>query len=116
FVTRVGEGPLEGELPREEVERRGWVEYGTVTGRGRRAAPFDFNLARKAVMLNGATQIGITKLDVVFPECKGAREMYALSSAALRFVEKIESETKLPVTIIGTGPAAEDTIDRRQSP
>jgi adenylosuccinate synthase len=55
YVTRVGAGPLEGELTLEEAVRRGWVEYGTVTGRPRRVAPFNIELARRAVMLNSAT-------------------------------------------------------------
>src|SRR5260370_29983885 len=37
YVTRVGEGPLEGQLDRADVVKRGWMEYGTVTGRERRA-------------------------------------------------------------------------------
>src|SRR5207302_365411 len=49
YVTRVGEGPLENQLSRDEVLRRGWMEYGTGTGRERRAAPFAFYLARSAV-------------------------------------------------------------------
>ena len=61
-MTRVGTGPMPGELGAEETEKKGWAEFGTVTGRPRRAAEFDFNLARRAVMLNSATQIAITKL------------------------------------------------------
>lgn len=113
FVTRVGEGPLKGELPGEEAERRGWTEYGTVTGRPRRAAPFDYDLARRAVMLNGATQIALTKLDVAFPECKEARDFTTLPEEARELVAKVEAETGIPITIISTGPSAEDTIDRR---
>jgi adenylosuccinate synthase len=41
YVTRVGEGPLENEISFEEAKKRGWDEYGTVTGRQRRAAPFN---------------------------------------------------------------------------
>ena len=33
FITRVGTGELPGELSVEEVEKRGWPEYGAVTGR-----------------------------------------------------------------------------------
>ena len=69
YVTRVGTGPLENELSLEDAEKKGWSEFGTVTGRQRRAADFDFDLARRAIMLNGATQIAITKLDVIFPDC-----------------------------------------------
>jgi adenylosuccinate synthase len=115
YVTRVGEGPLEGQLERDEVARRGWTEFGTVTGRERRAAPFDFKLAKRAVQLNGATQIALTKLDVLFPGTKGARRMDDLDREAREFVSRIEQETGIPVTLIGTGPGEEDIIDRRRN-
>ncbi len=113
YVTRVGEGPLEGQLPREEVLKHGWLEYGTVTRRERRAAPFNFELARKAVLLNGATKAAITKMDVVFPESRGVRVFEELSNRGKEFVRKVEEKVKVPVALIGTGPAAEDVIDRR---
>ncbi len=113
YVTRVGEGPLEGQLEREEVIRRGWMEHGTVTGRERRAAPFNFDLARRAVQLNGCTQIALTKLDVLFPRCKGARDFESLPTDARDFIVKIERETGVPITLIGTGPEEEDLIDIR---
>jgi len=113
YVTRIGEGPLEGQLPREEVLERGWMEYGTVTRRERRAAPFDFKLARRAAILNGATQLAITKLDVAFPECKEARNFDELPNNVRDFVRKVAVETKVPVTLLGTGPSAEDIVDRR---
>jgi len=45
FVTRVGEGPLKNEISPEKASANGWQEVGTVTGRQRRAAEFDFDLA-----------------------------------------------------------------------
>src|SRR5881628_135947 len=113
YVTRVGEGPLEGQLDRDEVARRGWTEFGTVTGRERRAAPFDFKLAKRAVQLNGATQIALTKLDVLFPSAKGARDFTDLPKEGRDFLSKIEQETGVKVTLIGTGPNEEDLIDLR---
>ncbi|MDH3313102.1 MAG: adenylosuccinate synthetase [Nitrosopumilus sp.] len=113
YVTRVGTGPLEKELSLEEAEKRGWSEFGTVTGRQRRAADFDFDLARRAIMLNGATQISITKLDVLFSDCAGKTSFDELSNAAKLFIKNIETELNTPVTIIGTGPAVNDVIDRR---
>lgn len=113
YVTRVGEGPLDGQLDRDEAVKRGWMEYGTVTGRERRAAPFDFKLAKRAVELNGATQIALTKLDILFPGAKGIREFEQLPSDAKRFVLKIEHETGVPVSLIGTGPDERDIIDLR---
>ncbi len=114
FVTRVGAGPLDGELSSEETRRRGWQEFGTVTGRERRAAPFNFELAKRAVRLNGATQAAITKLDVTFPESKGAKSYDELPKDAKAFVEKVEKETSVPVSLIGTGPSAGEVIDRRE--
>jgi len=113
YVTRVGGGPLEGEISKEEAKRRGWYEVATVTGRERRAAPFNFKLAKRAIMLNSATQIALTKLDVLFPEARGIKEYEKLPTQAKEFVEKIESELKLPVTLIGTGPDCKEIIDRR---
>jgi adenylosuccinate synthase len=115
YVTRVGEGPLEGQLEREEVIRRGWMERGTVTGRERRAAPFDFELAKRAVQLNGATQIALTKIDVLYPKCKGIRDLDQLPREARDFISEIERKTEVPVTLIGTGPECEDMIDVRNA-
>jgi len=115
YVTRVGEGPLEGQLDREEVLRRGWMEHGTVTGRERRAAPFDFKLAQRAVQLNGATQIALTKLDVLYPKAKEVQDYANLPKDARDFVSAIERRTRVPVTLIGTGPEEKDIIDKRLS-
>ncbi|UCC27671.1 MAG: adenylosuccinate synthetase [Candidatus Bathyarchaeota archaeon] len=113
YTTRVGGGFLPNELSEEEATERGWLEVATVTGRKRRAAPFSYELARRAVMLNGATQLAITKIDVSFPECKGLRSYGELSREARKFVEKVEKETKVPVTLVGTGPDAWEIVDRR---
>jgi len=112
YVTRVGEGPLEGQLSEEEARRRGWQEFGTVTRRPRRAAPFNFDLAAKAVRLNGATQAAVTKIDVVFPDAVGTKRFEDLPSAAREFVAQVEKAIGIPVTLIGTGPSSEDLIDR----
>ena len=114
YVTRVGTGPLAKELTLEEAENKGWSEFGTVTGRQRRAADFDFDLARRAIMLNSATQISITKLDVIFPECAGKTSFDELSKDAQLFIKNIENKLNTPVTIIGTGPAINEIIDRRK--
>jgi adenylosuccinate synthase len=113
YVTRVGTGPLDNELSIEDAEKKGWSEFGTVTGRQRRAADFDFDLARRAIMLNGATQISITKLDILFSECAGKTSYDELSDDAKAFIKNIETELNTPVTIIGTGPGVYDVVDRR---
>ncbi len=114
FTTRVGAGPLQGEISPEEAEKRGWSEIGTVTGRARRAAPFNFDLAKRAVMLNSATQAAVTKIDVLFPECKGMKSYDELSQGAKAFIEKVEKAINIPVTLIGTGPGALEMVDRRK--
>jgi adenylosuccinate synthase len=114
FVTRVGTGPLPGEISKEEAIKRGWFETAAGTGRDRRSAPFNFELARKATIVNGATHLAVTKLDSVFPECRGMRTYNQLRAEAKQFIERIERETKAPVSLIGTGPDAQELIDRRE--
>jgi adenylosuccinate synthase len=113
YVTRVGGGPLQNELSEEEAKRRGWLEFGSVTGRQRRASPFDMDLAKKAIRLNSATQLAVTKMDVLYPGCAGVREYGKLPAEAKKFIENIEGETGLKVILIGTGPELYDVVDRR---
>jgi adenylosuccinate synthase len=113
YVTRVGSGPLEGELEQGETTSRGWTEFGSVTGRLRRASPFNFELAKRSAMLNSATEIALTKLDVVFPSDAGKREYSKLSDDAKKFLGKIEEELGLKIVLIGTGQEVGEMIDLR---
>jgi adenylosuccinate synthase len=65
-------------------------------------------------MLNGATQIALTKLDCVYPESKGVKTFDALPTEAKQFVKETEKQTGAPVALIGNGPEALDIIDRRK--
>jgi len=114
YWTRVGAGELPGELPPEEAAKRGWIEYGTVTGRPRRVAPFNVEWAKRAIMLNSPTQIAITKLDALFPDAKGKRRWEDLPVEARKWIEDLENQLKVPITLIGTGEEAEDMVDRRR--
>ncbi len=113
YVTRVGVGSLENEISKEEAKKRGWFEVATVTRRERRAAPFNFELAKKAISLNSATHLAITKLDVMFPECAHVHVYDKLSDNAKHFIEQVEKNTGLQVALIGTGEDVYDTIDMR---
>ena len=113
YLTRVGTGPMPGELTSEETSKKGWEEFGTVTGRLRRAAEFDFDLARRAIMLSSANQISITKLDVRFPNCSGVTSYDELEEDAKSFIKNIEQKLGVRVTLIGTGPKINDVIDLR---
>jgi len=115
YVTRVGRGPLKDEITSDAAKAKGWLEYGSVTGRQRRASPFDPALAKKAIRLNGATQVAITKLDIIFPNSAGVREFSKLPREAQTFIEDVEGETGLRVTLIGTGAELTELIDRRNS-
>ena len=64
-------------------------------------------------MLNSATQVALTKLDIVFPSDAGKREFGNLSNEAQLFVTKMEKEIGLKVAVIGTGQEVDDIIDRR---
>ena len=114
FITRVGTGPLPGEITKEEAKKRGWFETAAGTGRDRRSAPFDFELAKKVAKINGATQAAVTKLDCLFPACQGVKKFDALPTDAKQFIKEVENRTGVPVVLIGTGPEALDIVDRRQ--
>jgi adenylosuccinate synthase len=114
FMTRVGAGPMPGELSKEEAVKRGWFEIAAGTGRERRSAPFDFELAKKAAKINGATQAAVTKLDVLYPSCKGVRTYDELPAEAKQFISEIENRTDVPIVLIGTGPRPWDIVDRRK--
>lgn len=67
YITRVGSGPFPTEL--EDAIGRRLIdvghEYGTTTGRERRAGWYDALIVRYAVRVSGITDLIITKLDVL---------------------------------------------------
>jgi adenylosuccinate synthase len=67
YATRVGAGPFPTELDDEIGERmvEAGHEYGTTTGRRRRAGWMDLVALRYAVRLNRMNALAITKLDVL---------------------------------------------------
>ena len=67
YTTRVGEGPFPTELADEtgEMLRTVGSEYGATTGRPRRCGWLDLVVGKYAVMINGLTDIVLTKLDVL---------------------------------------------------
>jgi len=67
YTTRVGSGPFPTELFDDNGHHLVKIghEYGTTTGRERRAGWFDAVVARYAVRVNGITDLVVTKLDVL---------------------------------------------------
>lgn len=138
YTTRVGEGPMKNFIDENSIKNypiwqevlkdakaRGLTgnlndilaeylgERGTVTGRTRRIGDFDFSLAKYSAMVNGTTEICITCLDKMFPECKSVKEYGELSKRAKSHIEKIEKSIGVKVTLISTGPRSEDIVDLR---
>ncbi len=74
YATRVGTGPFPTELLNDTGERlrKEGAEFGATTGRPRRCGWLDLVALRYAAMINGITEIVLTKLDVlnVFDEIK----------------------------------------------
>jgi adenylosuccinate synthase len=67
YCTRVGSGPFPSELLEEEGEhlRTLGKEYGATTGRPRRCGWLDLVALKYSLMLNGVTQLIMTKTDVL---------------------------------------------------
>ena len=67
YSSCVGEGPFVCEMFGEEAEqlREAGGEYGAKTGRPRRVGPMDLVATRYGVEVQGATEIALTKLDVL---------------------------------------------------
>lgn len=67
YSTCVGEGPFVCEMFGDEAEqlRRAGAEYGAKTGRPRRVGPLDIVATRYGVEVQAATELALTKLDVL---------------------------------------------------
>jgi adenylosuccinate synthase len=67
YCTRVGSGPFPTELDNEvgEFIRQEGGEFGATTGRPRRCGWIDIPQLQYTIMLNGVTQLVMTKIDVL---------------------------------------------------
>lgn len=67
YCTRVGSGPFPSELEDETGEQLRQIghEFGATTGRPRRCGWIDLPALKYAIMLNGVTQMVMTKADVL---------------------------------------------------
>ncbi|MFT5383993.1 MAG: adenylosuccinate synthase [Saprospiraceae bacterium] len=67
YCTRVGSGPFPTELDDEmgELLRQEGGEFGATTGRPRRCGWIDLPQLKYTIMLNGVTQLVITKIDIL---------------------------------------------------
>ena len=154
YCTRVGSGPFPTELFDETGEklRKQGFEFGATTGRPRRCGWLDLVALKYSIMINGVTDIVLTKADVMnnfetikvctsykidgkicdrFPseidskiepqyvEFKGwnsnITEVHNYSDLPVEcktYIEFIEKETGVKVSIVSTGPDRSETIIR----
>ena len=115
---RVGgnSGPLPNEIDWPSLTRRcgaphPLMEHTTATGRPRRVALLDTDLAVRAVRANQPTSIALHGVDYLDHANHQARALDQLTTSTRTFIQNLERATRTPVTLIGTGPALEDIID-----
>ncbi|MBN2812887.1 MAG: adenylosuccinate synthase [Bacteroidales bacterium] len=150
YCTRVGSGPFPTELLDETGERlrQKGHEFGATTGRPRRCGWLDLVALKYSIMINGVTQLFMTKADVLsefeyIKVCTGYNvnghiterlpyDLNEVDSAEYfefkgwdkdltqvdnkedipdnlnKYIQFIEKETGLPITIVSLGP------DRKQ--
>jgi adenylosuccinate synthase len=159
YTTRVGSGPFPTEALDEYGDRLIDIghEFGTVTGRRRRAGWIDCVMLRQAARVNTLTELALTKLDVMddFDEIKictdyrisgelvegypdrvevlgtvepvyttlpgwksslrECRNQSDLPVKAREFIDIIEHNVRLPITIVGVGPERDEVIRRPET-
>lgn len=114
YATRVGNGPF----PTEQLNDIGdklqniGKEYGATTGRPRRCGWFDIPLANYSIMINGFTEITITKLDILdtFEEidvCEGYEYKGEKSENLSSFLNNMNNVVPIYKTIKGWNSSTE---------
>lgn len=113
YSTRVGEGPFVTELLDEKgkwLQEHGF-EYGATTGRPRRTGWLDLVVVKHADMLNGLTDIVLTKLDVLggldeIKVCTG----YELDGEVIRYVPSDQADVARAKPVYETLPGWKEDI------
>jgi adenylosuccinate synthase len=96
YCTRVGSGPFPTELHDSigDLLRDQGAEFGSTTGRPRRCGWIDLPQLRYTIMLNGVTQLCMTKIDVL-------NEFKSFSAATAYHYDGKETD-ELPFDLAGT--------------
>ena len=110
-------GPLHDELTWEKLQAESGSpfplhEYTSVTHKLRRLGRFDWESARRAVLLNRPTKIAANFLDYLDFQNREATEWAALTPSARAFVARLEEACIAPAFYLGTGPRLCETIPR----
>ena len=155
YCTRVGSGPFPTELLDQTGEelRKAGSEFGATTGRPRRCGWLDLPALKYAIMINGVTDLIMTKSDVlsgfekikicthyeinnkkidympfdivyetvhpIYIEKNGwKKDLTGITSEEnfpeelSEYIEFLEKELKVPISIISVGPDRKQTIRR----
>jgi adenylosuccinate synthase len=89
------------------------TEVGSVSGRPRNVAEFDWSQLRRSLILNGPTDIALTFADYLGVSNREAFRYEQLNEDTLRFIEEVEKVGGIPVSMISTAFNDRNIIDRR---
>lgn len=89
------------------------LEIGSTSGRRRRVGEFEWDLFRRAVVLNGPTDIALTFADYIDVRNTQARRFEQLTDETIRFIQELERVASAPVSLISTRFDHRSIIDRR---
>lgn len=114
-------GPLTAELSWEQIEARSGLsglaakERTSKTDRLRRVGEPEWDLLRKAAVLNAPTDVALTFADYLSAKNADASRFEQLTDDTIRFVDEVERVTGARVSLIATGfDPRRGVIDRRQ--
>lgn len=94
--------------PREEI-----TELTTVTQKLRRVFEPHWERLLEMCRVNGVTQIALNFANYIDYDIYGKNSVEDISDKVWEFIYRVEKETGVPVTLIGTGPKDQDIIDLR---
>jgi len=97
-------------IPLPELQK---TETTSTTKRPRRIAEFDWTQFRRAIVLNGPTDIALTFADYLGVGNRNAFRYEQLTPDTLRFIEELENVGGVPVTLVSTNFSNRNIIDRR---
>jgi len=110
--TREGTGPMGNveEFTTEEMENLGIIEVSSIvnpeTGKHqirRKAKSIDWDILKKAALVNGATEVALTFAEHFDPEVNNVTKWSMLTKKVKDLIGKIEKVTNAPVTVVNTG-------------
>jgi adenylosuccinate synthase len=96
-------------IPLDEVRN---TEKGSVSGRPRRIAEFDWVQLRRAAEINGATKIALTFADYLGIANRRAASFAGLNEDTQEFIRKVERVAGVPVTLVSKAFARDGVLER----